>query len=295
MLKKSVHFFVSILLFQSLCHADRGQLQHVNNQYMELMLGTQGILHQKATPEQINQMVDGCITAGIIDRLYQFGDKSAQFKEQFLKFEGYRKLDVQLAYAFYMLGYANWNAGNIQTNLQQINTDQNFQDKFYEISAQVFGTSKGSIIEYRNRLEDVIKRTSKPLKFDDFVEVKEVPIPAPGTSTPLTATSGSSLASSIKLKSDFKKSRAYEKFASLGLQSEEIDELLEDLVLNHTEGGNISSTSSLSSLSSWSDASGANLGNKPERYYTQNEIDAIGMPHAGIYQRNKQREIVQKN
>lgn len=262
MFKKCLYFFLSVLFLQNACFADTEALKRVNQEYMALMLGTKGILPQKATPEQINQMIDGCITAGIVDRLHNFPSKEAAFRDEVRKFDGYKKLDVELAYAFYKLGYdKSWNEGDTDQNLADIN--QNFDTgKFYELSAHVY--NKGSIVEYRNRLEDVIRRTSKPLRFDDFVEVRAAASPTSmGTITPVTTISTEM---TMRPKANAVESALYKKLQALGVASDEIKELLSDYTKNYVEA----------------DVDVAGL----ERYYTDAEIEGIGMPHAGMYRRN---------
>lgn len=274
MFKNAYIFFLSVLFLQNACFADTEALRRVNQQYMDLMLGTEGILPQEATPKQINQMIDGCITAGIVDRLHNFPSKDAAFRDQVRKFDGYKKLDVELAYAFYKLGYdKSWNEGNTDQNLADIN--QNFDTgKFYELSAHVY--NKGSIVEYRNRLEDVIVRTSKPLRFDDFVEIQNRP--PSGTVTPVTTISRSSMMT-MRPKANAGESALYKKLQALGVAPNEIKDLLGDYTENYVEEDVDVAGAASASLSSLA---------LPERYYTNDEIEELDPRVKNAYR--KQRE-----
>jgi hypothetical protein len=277
MFKKCLYFFLSVLFLQNACFADTEALKRVNQEYMALMLGAEGILHQKATPEQINQMIDGCITAGIVDRLHNFPSKEAEFREQVRKFDGYKKLDVELAYAFYKLGYdKSWNEGNTDQNLADIN--QNFDTgKFHELSAHVY--NKGSIVEYRNRLEDVIRRTSKPLRFDDFVEIENRP--PSGTVTPVTTRSFKSMGSSLRVKEDVSESDAYKTFIRFGIPHEEAMRMLGQVVDEYTE---LEESIPPASLTSLAFSAGEEKAERIERYYTPTEIKALSPEIAVRYE-----------
>lgn len=278
MFKKCLYFFLGVLFLQNACFAGTEALRRVNQEYMALMLGTEGILHQKATPEQINQMIDGCITAGITDRLYSLGNKSAMFQEQIAKFTGYQKLDVQLAYAFYMLGYTKVPYEQLKQSLG-VPLEPNFDREFIGIGEQV-SPAGVDILEYTNRLEDVIRRTSKPLRFDDFVEIENRP--PSGTVTPVTTRSMRSVGSSLTLKQNVRESDAY-KILIVGRTHEEVMRMLGHVVNECTELEEGVPPTSLASLAF---SAGEEKAERIERYYTDAEIDAINMPHAGLYRRN---------
>lgn len=268
MFKKCLYFFLSVLFLQNACFADTEALRRVNQEYMALMLGTGGILPQKATTEQINQMIDGCITAGITDRLYGLGDKSTMFQAQIAEFTGYKKLDVELAYAFYMLGYTKVSYEQLKQSLG-VSLEPNFDREFRGIRDQV--SPKGvDILEYTNRLEDVIKRTSKPLRFDDFVEIQNRP--PSGTVTPVTTISRSSMMT-MRPKANVQESALYKKLQELGIASNEIKDLLGDYTENYVEadvGEKISA-----SLASLAFSAGEEKAERIERYYTPTEIKAL--------------------
>ncbi len=269
--------------------ADKEPLKQANSNYMALMLGSEGILPKKATPEQINLMVDGCITAGIIDHLYGFSPKEAEFRDQITKFSGYKRLDIQLAYAFYMIGYSAPDYADLKTLIATaLPLEPNFDHEFTSICAQVY--SRGNIIEYRNRLEDVIKSTSKPFSFDDFVQIHERRAELPsqpstqsnissrsgGADTPMTDRSMSMRsARSLKLKvATVADSEAYILLTeTLGKSPAEALRILGEVVTEHTEADDDLPVANLSSLAFGSE----------ERYYTDAELEAVGMPHAGIY------------
>jgi len=279
MFKKCLYFFLSVLFLQNACFADTEALGRVNEEYMALMLGTEGILPQKATPEQINQMIDGCITAGITDRLYGLGNKSAMFQAQIAKFTGYKKLDVELAYAFYMLGYTKAPYEELKQSLG-VSLEPNFDREFSAICEQV--SPKGvDILEYTNRLEDVIVRTSKPLRFDDFFEIENRP--PSGTVTPVTTRSMRSVGSSFTFKQNVRESDAY-KILIVGRTHEEVMQMLGYVVNECTElEEGVPPPASLASLAF---SAGEEKAERIERYYTDAEIDAINMPYAGVYRRN---------
>lgn len=268
MFKKCLYFFLSVLFLQNACFADTEALRRVNQEYMALMLGTEGILPQKATPEQINQMIDGCITAGIVDRLYRLGDKSAMFQAQIAKFTGYKKLDVELAYAFYMLGYTKAPYEQLKQSLG-VSLEPNFDREFSAICEQV--SPKGvNILEYTNRLEDVIKRTSKPLRFDDFVEIENRP--PSGTVTPVTTRSMRSVGSSFTFKQNVRESDAY-KILIVGRTHEEVMQMLGYVVNECTElEEGVPPPASLTSLAF---SAGEEKAERIERYYTPTEIKAL--------------------
>ncbi len=168
MLKKFIYFSVITLALESLCFADSQPLKDANGLYMQLMQGSKGILDAKGTPEQLRQMIDGCITAGITDRLYR---NTQQPMLHINNLTPQKTLHVLLAYAFYALGFDDC------TRIQQIKTHlgghksdiwSNFDREFTALCNLAF--NKGTIFQYKNNLEEVIKRTSKGLKFDDFLE-----------------------------------------------------------------------------------------------------------------------------
>lgn len=265
MLKKSLYFFLSLLFFQSVSHANRDALKTVNQQYMQLMFGHDGILAQKATLEQINQMIDGCITAGIIDRLYGLDNQSAAFRAQISKFEGFRKLDVQLAYGFYKLGYGNYSTAEALKHdlASESQLESNFDHEFDTLCTQVYPRN---IIEYKQSLENVIKRASKPLRFDDFIAI-EIDNRAPsGTVTPVTTRSMRSVGSSLTLKQNVRDSEAYKTYISLGVSHEKAMQLLSQVVNEYTE----------EDTSAIPPADLSSLAFSPvERYYTDAEISTL--------------------
>ena len=57
MLKKCIYLAVSFFLVQNL-FADKEPLKQANSNYMALMLGSEGILPKKATPEQMYRYRD---------------------------------------------------------------------------------------------------------------------------------------------------------------------------------------------------------------------------------------------
>ena len=277
MFKKCLYFFLSVLFLQNACFADTEALRRVNQEYMALMLGTEGILPQKATPEQINQMIDGCITAGITDRLYRLGNKSAMFQAQIAKFTGYQKLDVELAYAFYMLGYTKAPYEQLKQSLG-VSLEPNFDREFSAICDQV--SPRGvDILEYTNRLEDVIVRTSKPLRFDDFVEIENRP--PSGTVTPVTTRSMRSVGSSFTFKQNVRESDAY-KILIVGRTHEEVMQMLGYVVNECTElEEGVPPPASLASLAF---SAGEEKAERIERYYTPTEIKALSPEIAVRYE-----------
>lgn len=280
MFKKCLYFFLGLLVSQNICFADREALKGVNQQYMALMLGAEDILPVKATPEQINQMIDGCITAGITDRLHGLGDKSAIFQTQIAKFTGYKRLDVQLAYAFYMLGYTKAPYEQLKQSLG-VSLSPNFDREFRGICDQV--SPKGvDILGYTNRLEDVIKRTSKPLRFDDFVEIENRP--PSGTVTPVTTRSMRSVGSSFILKQNVRDSDAY-KILIVGRTHEEVMQMLGYVVNECTElEEGVPPPASLTSLAFSAVEEKAEGVEKTERYYTPTEIKALSPEIAVRYE-----------
>lgn len=145
-------------------------LKNDNIAYIDLMAGiTKGINNEKGTSPQLIQMVDGCITAGITDRLFGLGDQSLKIIQQIQTLTTHKKLHAQLTLAFYVLGYLNPpNDAGLQQILAGLpeSLSGNFGAEFVALCQLVF--SHGTIFEYRNNLEDVVKRTSQPLKFSDF-------------------------------------------------------------------------------------------------------------------------------
>jgi hypothetical protein len=182
MLKIIICFFLMTALQISMCFCAaaidlrptpiqaKESLKNDNSAYIDLMVGiTKGINNEKGTSPQLIQMVDGCITAGITDRLFGLGDQSPKIIQQIQTLTTHKKLHAQLTLAFYVLGYLNPpnDAGlqEILVGLHEI-PSANFGAEFSALCQLVF--SHGTIFEYRNELEDVVKRTSQPLKFSDF-------------------------------------------------------------------------------------------------------------------------------
>lgn len=173
MLKNFLYFAVITLALESLCFAADlvGDLKTANHEYMALVQGsTSGILDTKGTPEQLRQMIDGCITVGITDRLYGNAQRPMASINALTP---QKKLHVLLAYAFYALGFYNWNssqeaqAGLLHLGVN-VKTEPNF-DREYTILCRL-AFDKSTIYQYKDNLEDVIKRTAKGLNFDDFIE-----------------------------------------------------------------------------------------------------------------------------
>ena len=73
------------------------------SEFMSLMVAK--IDDTKATYEQIQQMIDGCITCGIVDRLYRANPRRY---EVYQRLPEHKRLHVLLAHAFYMIGYNNY-------------------------------------------------------------------------------------------------------------------------------------------------------------------------------------------
>ena len=178
MFKKIIYYVFIISALENVCYgvshaAAKAALKQANKDYMTLIFGSQGINDAKGTPEQLRQMVDGCITAGITDRLYGF---DAQLMASFNGISPQKKLHVLLAYAFYAIGYYNWKdvkeaQGGLLSLGIDIKTEPNFDREFTDLRSLAF--NKGTIFQYKNNLEDVIRRTAKGLKFDDFVDIEE--------------------------------------------------------------------------------------------------------------------------
>ncbi len=170
MLKNILYFAVMTIALENLCFSadPAGPLKADNSEYMQLMQGLRGILYEKGTPEELRYMIDGCITAGITDRLY---GNVQQPMASISNFIPQKKLHVLLAYAFYVLGFGNCTGiGQIKNFLgvHDQPTWSNFDREFAALCALAF--DKDTIYQYKNNLEDVIKRTAKGLSFDDFLE-----------------------------------------------------------------------------------------------------------------------------
>lgn len=146
-------------------------LSTANKDYMTLMLGDKGINDTRGTDVQLRQMIDGAITTGITDRLYNFGDRLDLFKAQVADLTGRKRLHVQLAYAFYVLGYYEPNdIPHLKDRVLPLcgNLEPNFDKEFTSLCTLAY--SKDSIFVYKNLLEDVIKRASQPLRFKQFAQ-----------------------------------------------------------------------------------------------------------------------------
>ena len=157
-------------------------LSNANRNYMALMLGSKGINDRRGTDMQLRQMIDGAMTTGITDRLYNFGDRQYIFKVQAAALTGRKRLHVQLAYAFYALGYYEpSDIGQLKGRVLQLcgNLEPDFDREFTNLCGLVY---TGTIFAYKNSLEDVIKRTTSPLSRADFVRQQTagvIAIPAP--------------------------------------------------------------------------------------------------------------------
>lgn len=163
-------------------------LSWANQKFMALMLGSKGINDTRGTDIQLRQMIDGAITTGVTDRLYNFGDRLGTFKAQVATLSGKKKLHVQLAYAFYALGYyAPHDIGMLKQRVLPLcgNLEPHFDGEFAKLCALVY--SKGDIFVYKNLLEDVIKRTTSPLRVADFVrpQAADAAIASPPPPPPL--------------------------------------------------------------------------------------------------------------
>ena len=123
---------------------------------MNLMLGSEGIKTIQSTPEECRQMIDGCLTVGITDRLYGFPDQSFVLRAIADRLNGIQKEHALLAIEFYEVGYLNMHD----------NGNRNTPARFDELCGLAF--QNGSIFEYKNRLEDEIKRASQPLRYAHF-------------------------------------------------------------------------------------------------------------------------------
>ncbi len=132
----------------------RLSLQQANITFMNLMLGSEGIRTIQSTPEECRQMIDGCLTVGITDRLYGFDSQSDALRAKADQLQDIRRAHALLAIEFYEVGYLNMHD----------NSNRNTPARF----GALCGLPSGTIFEYKDRLEDVIKRTSQPLKFSDF-------------------------------------------------------------------------------------------------------------------------------
>ncbi len=172
MTKKIIYLLPTIMMLEnSGFAADAGiaALSTANHAYMALMLGSKGIKDARGTDFQLRQMIDGAITAGITDRLYGFNDRLSTFKAQVVALSGKKKLHLQLAYAFYALGY--YESSNIEDLKNRAlplcgTIEPNFDREFMSLCALAY---PGTIFAYKNSLEDVIKRTTRPLRLTDFV------------------------------------------------------------------------------------------------------------------------------
>ena len=164
MMKIILYFSLVVCILANSSYANSGPLLDANREYMQRMQGSHGILDKKGTNEQLRHMIDGCITAGITDRLYGL----AQAMQGTEGLTPSKKLHIQLAYAFYALGYYDCNNDrDIKSHLGTA-IDSNFDKEFSDLCTLVF--DKGTIYQYKANLEDVIKRTAHGLRFDDFVE-----------------------------------------------------------------------------------------------------------------------------
>ena len=165
-----MYFAVMTIALENLCFSadTAGPLKTANRDYMALVQGSSGILDAKGTREQLRYMIDGCITAGITDRLY---GNVQQPMSSAIPPTAQKKLHVLLAYAFYALGFGDCTGiGQIKNFLgvHDQPTWSNFDREFAALCALAF--DKGTIYQYKNNLEDVIRRTAKGLSFDDFLE-----------------------------------------------------------------------------------------------------------------------------
>ena len=134
----------------------RQSLQQANITFMNLMLGSEGIRTSQSTPDECCQMIDGCLTAGITDKLYGFPDQSPALQVMAATLNGIKRDHALLAIEFYAVGYLNMHD----------NSNRNTPARFNELCGLAF--QNGSIFEYKNRLEDEIKRASQPLRYAHF-------------------------------------------------------------------------------------------------------------------------------
>ncbi len=161
MLNKIITFFVLLFVMESPSYGvnsvqARENLQQANKIFMELMLGSEGIRTIQSTPDECCQMIDGCLTAGITDRLYGFPNQSPALQAMAATLDGIKRDHALLAIEFYEVGYKN----------MHVNSSRNTPARFDELCGLAF--QNGSIFEYKNRLEDEIKRASQPLRYTHF-------------------------------------------------------------------------------------------------------------------------------
>ncbi len=163
MFKKIVMVFVLFFAMESFSYGAqlspeqaRQSLQQANITFMNLMLGSEGIRTIKSTPEECRQMIDGCLTAGITDRLYGFPDQSLALRAMADQLDGIKKNHALLAIEFYAVGYLNMHD----------NSNRNVPAEFNKLCQLVF--PRGTIFVYKDRLEDEIKRASQPLRYGHF-------------------------------------------------------------------------------------------------------------------------------
>ena len=287
-----MYFAVITFALENLCFsADRaGPLKAANRDYMALVQGSRGILDAKGTPAQLRQMIDGCITAGITDRLY---GNVQQPMSSAIPPTAQKKLHVLLAYAFYALGYYNWNSlQEVQAGLISlgINVEPNFDREFESLCALAF--DKGTICQYKNNLEDVIRRTAKGLNFDDFTDIEERYL----TEEEIDGLSDEEQENKYHALRQNKRTRNL-----LPSQvSAEMLNLFPNFKRKYAKRGTVlpaqAANSSASPVSMTSQApspltvsrGGADSAlQKTERYYTDTEIDAIGQPFFGMYKNKK--------
>lgn len=76
-------------------------LPSANQNYMALILGSEGINEARGTDTQLRQMIDGAITAGITDRLYAFDDRLPELQTQAKNLPGNKKLLRKICLANY--------------------------------------------------------------------------------------------------------------------------------------------------------------------------------------------------
>jgi hypothetical protein len=285
MLKNILYFAVMTIALENLCFsADllAGPLKADNTEYMQLMQGSRGILDAKGTREQLRYMIDGCITAGITDRLY---GNVQQPMASISNFIPQKKLHVLLAYAFYVLGFGNCTEiGQIKTYLGGHQQDiwSNFDREFTALCNLVF--NKGTIYQYKNNLEDVIRRTAKGLNFDDFLEERYL------TEEEINALQNASKYTYSGIRSqhpDYSPSQVSEtirtaafpsfvgKFVKKGT--------VQPVQLTNSSQSPVGMTSQPPSPLTVSTSSSASP--RTERYYTDDEIDLIGQPHASVYRK----------
>ncbi len=284
MLKNFLYFAVMTIALENLCFSadSAGSLKTANRDYMALMQGLRGILYEKGTPEELRYMIDGCITAGITDRLYRNAQQPMAHISNFIP---QKKLHVLLAYAFYAVGYYNWNSlQEVQAGLISlgINVEPNFDREFESLCALAF--DKGTICQYKNNLEDVIRRTAKGLSFDDFLEerfyepgeMQEIPQTCQQLYGFLDKNHGPSALSAalIKVCPEFKR-----KYAKKGT--------VQPVQFANFSQSPVGMTSQPPSPLTVSTGVADSALQKTERYYTDTEIDAIGQPFFGMYKNKK--------